>query len=157
MSAIFERCVVSERILRFARLVGRENGWEWKSIRRQPLPSGCPAINIKASSFVICPQSFAPMPTAEPVHPVRTSIAGHSVPALARQFGTPAYVYDAAKIIERVNAEVSKAVSSPDVKEKLRAQFYEPYVATPAQFAEFTRNEVNRWSRVIKDANIQPE
>lgn len=61
------------------------------------------------------------------------------------------------EIIERVNAEVSKAVSSPDVKEKLRAQFYEPYVATPAQFAEFTRNEVNRWSRVIKDANIQPE
>ena len=43
------------------------------------------------------------MPTAEPFHPVRTSIAGHSVPELARKFGTPAYVYDAAKIIERVN------------------------------------------------------
>jgi diaminopimelate decarboxylase len=43
------------------------------------------------------------MPTAEPFHPVRTSIAGHSIPELARNFGTPAYVYDAAKIIERIN------------------------------------------------------
>ena len=43
------------------------------------------------------------MPTAEPFHPLRTHIAGVGVAELARQFGTPAYVYDAAKIVERVN------------------------------------------------------
>jgi diaminopimelate decarboxylase len=31
-----------------------------------------------------------------------TEIAGQSIPALAREFGTPVYVYDAAKIIERL-------------------------------------------------------
>src|SRR3954468_8570043 len=31
-----------------------------------------------------------------------TEIAGQSIPALARQFGTPVYVYDAAKIVERL-------------------------------------------------------
>ena len=35
--------------------------------------------------------------------PVRTSIAGVGVAELAQQFGTPTYVYDAAKIVERVN------------------------------------------------------
>src|SRR3954466_12218181 len=43
------------------------------------------------------------MPTAEPYHPIRTQIAGISVCELAEQFGTPTYVYDAAKIIERIN------------------------------------------------------
>src|SRR5256885_14229841 len=43
------------------------------------------------------------MPTAEVYQPIRTEIAGVSVRALAEQFGTPTYVYDAAKIIERVN------------------------------------------------------
>src|SRR5262245_32015587 len=43
------------------------------------------------------------MPTAEPYQPIRTQIAGVSVAALAEHFGTPTYVYDAAKIIERVN------------------------------------------------------
>src|SRR3954469_12308066 len=31
-----------------------------------------------------------------------TEIAGQAVPALARQFGTPVYVYDAEKIVERI-------------------------------------------------------
>src|SRR5207244_8173911 len=43
------------------------------------------------------------MPTAEPYHPIRTQIAGVSVRELAERFGTPTYVYNAAKIVERVN------------------------------------------------------
>src|SRR5262245_62384406 len=43
------------------------------------------------------------MPTAEPYHPIRTTIAGVGVRDLAEQFGTPTYVYDAAKIVERIN------------------------------------------------------
>ena len=42
------------------------------------------------------------MPVAEAYHPHRTQIAGVSVVELAQKFGTPVYVYDAAKIIERV-------------------------------------------------------
>ena len=34
---------------------------------------------------------------------IRTVIAGVAVADLARQFGTPTYVYDAAKIVERIN------------------------------------------------------
>jgi diaminopimelate decarboxylase len=43
------------------------------------------------------------MPTAEPYHPIRTEIAHVAVRELAERFGTPTYVYDAAKIVERIN------------------------------------------------------
>ena len=42
------------------------------------------------------------MPTAEPLVTTRTQIAGVGVADLARRFGTPVYVYDAAKIVERI-------------------------------------------------------
>src|SRR5688572_1485172 len=43
------------------------------------------------------------MPTAEPFQTIRTQIAGIGVADLAARFGTPSYVYDAAKIVERIN------------------------------------------------------
>src|SRR5207248_10317128 len=42
------------------------------------------------------------MTTATRFPPIRTEIAGIEVAGLASQFGTPTYVYDAAKIIERI-------------------------------------------------------
>jgi diaminopimelate decarboxylase len=42
------------------------------------------------------------MPTLPPFSPLRSEIAGIPVDQLARQFGTPTYVYDAAKVLERV-------------------------------------------------------
>jgi diaminopimelate decarboxylase len=43
------------------------------------------------------------MPTFTPFPLVLTEIAGQPIPALARQFETPLYVYDAAKITERLH------------------------------------------------------
>jgi len=42
------------------------------------------------------------MPTPPEFAPQRTTIAGLSVPELARRFGTPAYIYDSAQILERI-------------------------------------------------------
>lgn len=42
------------------------------------------------------------MLTATRFSPIRTEIAGIAVEQLARDFGTPTYVYDAAKIVERI-------------------------------------------------------
>jgi diaminopimelate decarboxylase len=43
------------------------------------------------------------MPVATEFPTLRTEIAGYPVGELARQFGTPTFVYDASKIIERIN------------------------------------------------------
>jgi diaminopimelate decarboxylase len=42
------------------------------------------------------------MPIEEPYHPVRTQIAGVPIRDLVARFGTPTYVYDAARIRERI-------------------------------------------------------
>lgn len=44
-----------------------------------------------------------PAPALQTFSPYRTEIAGHDVKELAKQFGTPVYVYDAAKIKERID------------------------------------------------------
>ena len=43
------------------------------------------------------------MPAVGEFSTIRTEIGGVSVGALAKQFGTPTYVYDAARIVERIN------------------------------------------------------
>lgn len=43
------------------------------------------------------------MPQVGPFLTLRHEIAGVAVPEIARQFGTPTYVYDEAKIVERIN------------------------------------------------------
>ena len=43
------------------------------------------------------------MPVVSSFPPIRTAIGALQVTELARQFGTPTYVYEAAKIVERIN------------------------------------------------------
>ena len=60
-------------------------------------------------------------------------------------------------IIARLNAELTKALTSPDLKERLAAAGIEPVTGTPEQFAAFIRSETARYAKVIKDAGIKPE
>jgi tripartite-type tricarboxylate transporter receptor subunit TctC len=55
-----------------------------------------------------------------------------------------------APIVERLNAELNRAVTSPTFKEKAAAIGSEPQGSTPEQFAEFMRNEYAKWGDVIK-------
>lgn len=61
------------------------------------------------------------------------------------------------EIINRLNAELAKALSAPDLKERLAAAGIEPVTSTPEQFAAFIKSETARYAQVIKDAGIKPE
>jgi len=61
------------------------------------------------------------------------------------------------EIIVRLNGEMTKALSSPDLKERLGAAGIEPRTSTPEEFAAFIRSETVRYAKVIKDAGIKPE
>lgn len=58
-------------------------------------------------------------------------------------------------IITRLNAEVRKALASPDVKSQFMAQAVDPAPTTPEQFAALIRDDFNKWSKLIKEANIK--
>jgi tripartite-type tricarboxylate transporter receptor subunit TctC len=65
----------------------------------------------------------------------------------------PAGVPDA--IIQRINHEVTEAITARAVREKLTAQLMEPIPDTPAQFRARIDADIARWTPVIEAANIK--
>jgi len=60
-------------------------------------------------------------------------------------------------IVNRVNADVVKIVNQPELRERLKAEGSDPVGSTPEQYAAFLREEIAKWARVIKLANVQAE
>lgn len=59
-------------------------------------------------------------------------------------------------IVQRVNAEIGKALRDPDVVAKLEAMGVDAAKpGTPADFATFLRDDVARWKKVVQDAAIE--
>ncbi len=60
-------------------------------------------------------------------------------------------------IVNRLNAELVRALKVPEVRDRLLAQSTEPVGNSPQEFAAFMRSEHEKWSRVIRAANIRVE
>jgi tripartite-type tricarboxylate transporter receptor subunit TctC len=59
-------------------------------------------------------------------------------------------------LIDRMNAEIKKAVQSPDVTQKFIEQFnMEILTTSPEDFAAYQKSEQDRWFKVISDNNIK--
>ena len=59
-------------------------------------------------------------------------------------------------IVDRMNAELAKAVRSPDVMQKFVEQIHlEVLASSPEEFAAFHKAEQERWFKVIKDNDIK--
>ena len=59
-------------------------------------------------------------------------------------------------IVDRMHAEIAKAVRSPDVTQKFVEQFnMEILTTTPEEFAAYQKSEQERWFKVIKDNDIK--
>jgi tripartite-type tricarboxylate transporter receptor subunit TctC len=54
--------------------------------------------------------------------------------------------------IEKIQAEVTKAVDSAEAREKLAAVGCEPFKASPEQFATIIKNDLPHWARVVKES-----
>jgi tripartite-type tricarboxylate transporter receptor subunit TctC len=60
-------------------------------------------------------------------------------------------------VVDRLNAEVAKAVADPGVRERLLALGLEPVASTPAQLGDITRAGYARIGKAVKDAGIKAE
>ena len=58
-------------------------------------------------------------------------------------------------VISRLNTEFVNALKQPDVVAKLNEQGFETVASTPEWFAQYTRTEIAKWSKVIKGAGIK--
>jgi tripartite-type tricarboxylate transporter receptor subunit TctC len=148
-------------------------GVKWVHI---PYKGGGPAvIELMAGQTQIM---FANMPTAIQyardgrlralaVTGARRAPAAPDVPTVAES-GVPGYEVTAwygvsapAKtpraIIDRLHAEIVRALNSPDLRERLTSQGADPVHRTPEEYTAFVQSEIVKWAKVIKAAGIKGE
>jgi tripartite-type tricarboxylate transporter receptor subunit TctC len=58
-------------------------------------------------------------------------------------------------IIDRLNAELVRALKAPDVREQLDRQGVEPQPGTPEELRKYMERELATWGRVVKEAKIE--
>ena len=56
--------------------------------------------------------------------------------------------------VAQLHAEVAKALLRPDVREHLASDGAEPGGTRPDAFATFIKAELDKWSRVVRDAKL---
>jgi tripartite-type tricarboxylate transporter receptor subunit TctC len=92
---------------------------------------------------------------------LKRSAALPDVPAIAET--VPGYVGEiwygvlgpaamAPDIVNRLYTAIAAGLKSPEVRTKFASQGAEVVASTPAEFTEFIRREIVKWTKVIKDA-----
>ena len=62
-----------------------------------------------------------------------------------------------AAVVQRLHAEVQKALAAPEVKDRLAAAGGEVLPGPPERFAALLASEKQRYEKLIRDARIQPD
>jgi tripartite-type tricarboxylate transporter receptor subunit TctC len=62
-----------------------------------------------------------------------------------------------AEVIEKINREVNAALADSKIKARIRDLGYMPFVSSPVEFARFVVTETDKWSQVIRAADIKAE
>lgn len=72
-------------------------------------------------------------------------------------FGVVAPAGTSREIVNKLNAEVTRILAMPDVRERFLAQGVEPVGSTPEQFGEHIRAQMSKWGKVVQDAGVKAE
>lgn len=72
-------------------------------------------------------------------------------------FGLLAAARTPPDIIRKLAKEIAEIMEMPDSKEKVRAWFLESATSTPEEFARIIQSDLDRWSRLVRDANVKRE
>jgi tripartite-type tricarboxylate transporter receptor subunit TctC len=60
-------------------------------------------------------------------------------------------------IVERIDVELNRIIQDPAIKERFHTLGFEITGGHPADLARVMRSEAQKWSKVIRDANVKPE
>ena len=61
------------------------------------------------------------------------------------------------EIVELLSREIAKSVARPDVRERLAILGFKPVANTPDQFTARIKQEMEKWGKVVHDANLRIE
>ena len=114
---------------------------------QQHIPGG--KVRVLAVAAAKRHQQLPDVPTA-----AEAGLPGFEVFAWFGLFG-PAGM--PASAVNRVNAEVQKALATKEMRDTLATQGIDPQGGSPESFAVFIKNETAKWGKVIKTASIKVE
>jgi len=149
---------------------GKQGGWSWTHV---PYRGGGPLMNDTVAGhmplaigtvFLVMPHVKAGTVKPMAVTGAKRSPQLPDTPTLAEvgitNFEALAYwgVIAPAKtppdVVDRLNAEIQKALKEPAVAERLNAQGMTITGQGPAEFSAFMKKEVERWSKIVKENRI---
>jgi tripartite-type tricarboxylate transporter receptor subunit TctC len=111
------------------------------------------------------PQVKAGKIRALAVTPNKRSPAAPDIPTVA-EAGVPGYTSSAwfglvapaatpKDAVSKLSAETARILQLPDVKSRLSELGAEPIGSTPEQFSAHIKAEIEKWAKVIKEANVE--
>jgi tripartite-type tricarboxylate transporter receptor subunit TctC len=86
-----------------------------------------------------------------------SGITGYEEAGSDLWFGVLAPAGTPRPIVDRLNAEFIKALKTPEVSERIRAQAYDVWTLTPDEFSGFLRSDHARWGKVVKFAGAKAD
>ena len=117
-----------------------------------PLPSSFPHVKggrLKALA-VTSRTRIAYMPEVPTV--AESGFPGFEMLSWYGLWGPPRLPKD---VLDRLAAETAKAAKSAEMQEKLAAQGFIPDGSGPAAFAAYVKDEIAKYAKIVKDANIK--
>jgi tripartite-type tricarboxylate transporter receptor subunit TctC len=97
--------------------------------------------------------------TRSPIYPQAPTLREQGLPKVVAGgwygFMAPAAVPRA--IVDRMQAQIGRALADPTVKQKLFVQGLEAQDGTAAEFGKFIDGETRKWSEVIREAGLKGE
>lgn len=111
-----------------------------------PMPEPVPLINA-GKLRALATSTLKPIFALPDLPPIADVVPGFEVltwQGFVAPTGTPK------EIIDRLHAELVKALKNPDFAARLRGMGLELYGTTPAQFGQFIKDENAKWAKVIK-------
>ena len=60
-------------------------------------------------------------------------------------------------VVNKLNAEIKRALAQPDVVEKLATAGVEIQTTSPEEWGRFVKSEIDKWAKVVKTAGIKLE
>ena len=94
-----------------------------------------------------------------PTEPNIPTIAESGVPGydVTGWFGTLAPANTPRNVVARLNRDLVAALAVPEIRERMAAEGLEPEGSSPEQFATIIKNDIAKWTRVVRAAHIKPD
>jgi len=116
-------------------------------------PYGALSSHIKAGKLRALAVTSVKRASSTPELP---TVAESGVPGYEASgwFGMLAPVHISKEVLTKLNVEFNRALTLPDVKERLSALAMEAGGGSPDDFARFIKADTEKWARIIKEAGI---